>query len=327
MRNCKNCQKNFKNEVILAQHMRDVHEEKTFECEICAKSFSRKQTLEEHVSSVHKKLKPFKCEICKKEFARKTQLNGHIRVVHEKIKPYKCTVKKCKFAAEAARNLKIHISEVHERNKPFKCEICNKSFARKSHLEHHLNRKNNCQKYSSFYHKSIKDWRNQFKKPIDSEKNIQGNNSSKEKVEKFDNKINKSDEWSLFIRENQVKEELDSTFSESPKKDPLKISHSESIKKEKPVESLSYVKISDRIKDEGIVSFCSDASEINQLALMDKLETDDFQKDQKVSGYFSCALCDLQFDKVKDIESHISKFHKVTNCNLQSFKIRKLLIQ
>ena len=361
MRNCDYCMKNFKNEIILAQHMRDVHEEKTFRCEICAKSFSRKQTLEEHVSSVHKKLKPFKCEICKNKFARKTQLNGHIRVVHEKTKHHKCTMKKCNFAADTTRNLKVHISEVHEGNKPFKCEICNKSFARKSHLEQHWNRKNNCQKSSSFsaklkvsstvkfhkewkniyswvtndasgnsemafckvccetlpaqklafHHKSMKHRKNQFKNPINHEK-IRGKKSSEEKIEKCDYKIDKSGEWNHFIIGSQIKKELGSTFSESPEKDPLNFSHSESIKKEMPVESLSYV------KDEGIESFCSDAPEINQLAFhhskIDKSEVHGFQKDQKVSGYFICLLCDHQFDKVKDVESHSSTFHKVS-CN------------
>ena len=149
MSKCDKCQKNFKTKLILAQHLRDAHEKKAFECEVCAKRFSRKQTLEEHASSIHQSLKPFLCDICKSSYARKTQMNAHIRVVHEKIKPNKCNFENCNFAADTVRNLKIHISEVHEGYKPFRCGICQNSFARKSHLDKHFNRKNSCRKFES----------------------------------------------------------------------------------------------------------------------------------------------------------------------------------
>ena len=58
--------------------------------------------------------KPFQCEICKKDFARPTQMNSHKKVVHEGKKPYPCSEKGCKFKCDTRENFKIHISEVHE---------------------------------------------------------------------------------------------------------------------------------------------------------------------------------------------------------------------
>ena len=68
MAKCDKCQKCFKTELILTQHKKDSHNEK--------KKF---------VKYVIKNLpenKPFQCEICKKDFARPTQMNSHKKVVH-----------------------------------------------------------------------------------------------------------------------------------------------------------------------------------------------------------------------------------------------------
>ena len=59
---CNSCNKSFKTNSILKQHIESVHEGKIFKCSICLSNFTQKVNLKKHIESVHEE-KTFKCEI------------------------------------------------------------------------------------------------------------------------------------------------------------------------------------------------------------------------------------------------------------------------
>ncbi|XP_023313988.1 zinc finger protein 345-like [Trichogramma pretiosum] len=112
-----------------------IHKSKPFECEICQKSFRYQSILKNHIKVVHDRCKPFECEICHVSFGEKSKLNRHIIMVHDQNKPYECEI--CHKTFGLNGNLNMHIKNVHVRNKLFECEVCQKSFERKSTLDKH----------------------------------------------------------------------------------------------------------------------------------------------------------------------------------------------
>ena len=67
---CGGCEKAFKEEQGLKDHIRIVHEGKRINCPECDKPFVSKSTLKKHIDAVHEKEKPHVCDICHESFAQ-----------------------------------------------------------------------------------------------------------------------------------------------------------------------------------------------------------------------------------------------------------------
>nr|XP_043903150.1 zinc finger and BTB domain-containing protein 24 isoform X2 [Solea senegalensis] len=158
---CEDCDKVFKNHVLLKIHQRTHTGEKPFRCQVCGKSFTQKHTLlvhqrkhtgekpfvcaicsktlctkhslQEHMN-LHKEEKSFDCDKCGKSFTQKKQLKSHYRVHTGKSFP-ECAQCHHKFldTAQLKKHLRTHTGE-----KPFTCEICGKCFTAKSTLQTHI---------------------------------------------------------------------------------------------------------------------------------------------------------------------------------------------
>ena len=131
---CDQCNRDFKNERNLKQHMRG-HDKNTFtKCPLCDKMFSQKGNLGIHFSTVHHKIKDFACHICPVKFATKRNLEQHIRT-HTGDKPFKCQY--CPKQFTQGGSLARH-EMTHSGQKPFMCHLCPKGFVQKVHLNGHL---------------------------------------------------------------------------------------------------------------------------------------------------------------------------------------------
>lgn len=84
---CDLCNKTFKTEKFLKNHLYYTHTEKTFLCMYCGKNFRKKAALQSHIQ-VHTGEKPHTCDICKKSFAHVGSLIQH-SLLHTGQKPHR----------------------------------------------------------------------------------------------------------------------------------------------------------------------------------------------------------------------------------------------
>ncbi len=76
---CHYCEKSFKRECLLVQHM-EFHKDPTewkFECLVCRKKCATKQILKRH-AAVHSNVSHFQCEHCGKRFKSDDHLKRHL---------------------------------------------------------------------------------------------------------------------------------------------------------------------------------------------------------------------------------------------------------
>ena len=69
----------------LKKHIRTVHElagKHLFKCEHCEKSFKMEFTLKNHIKVIHEGIR-VKCPVCQKPFVDKTVVKRHIENFHE----------------------------------------------------------------------------------------------------------------------------------------------------------------------------------------------------------------------------------------------------
>ena len=85
---CKICDKSFKMQKYLAQHIKSHNVEK-FSCVNCPKLFKTKKSLNLHIKEIHtdKKQKTYYCNICEAFFNRKGNLNLHMKLHSDKLFP------------------------------------------------------------------------------------------------------------------------------------------------------------------------------------------------------------------------------------------------
>ena len=161
---CEFCNKVFRINFHLKQHMRKVHEEKirhmfensvsedcdlntpnnknheghprNYNCDHCGKSFLNAAKLQKHTYTVHKGHKAYNCDSCDKTFNTLQSLETHLHTVHDGNKDYKC--ESCGKSFSQAPNLKRHIQNVHEGHKDYKCVSCDKSFSEARNLKNHF---------------------------------------------------------------------------------------------------------------------------------------------------------------------------------------------
>ena len=80
---CEVCDKSFKTQNILRQHMRIHTGDKPFVCNICSKAFSQMASLKYH-SATHSDERPYSCDYCSKTFKLKPPFKKHVRECRSK---------------------------------------------------------------------------------------------------------------------------------------------------------------------------------------------------------------------------------------------------
>ncbi|CAH0553766.1 unnamed protein product [Brassicogethes aeneus] len=128
---CKTCERGFKYNSELNNHVKHTHEMVKSLCQVCG----------EHVSNIyshmvkHSSEKPHACDQCEKQFHTKRQLKQH-QLVHSGLKPFVCSV--CAKAFNNIYNLQVH-ERIHKGDRCHVCSICGKGFLEKSYLKKHMN--------------------------------------------------------------------------------------------------------------------------------------------------------------------------------------------
>lgn len=164
---CSQCDTDFYKERCLKEHIKIVHEGKSYrdsihECPQCDKRFSKKSTLGYHIKIVHKNKeddsnlltkktgtlrnkhidevdmgkRTFMCRDCGNRFIERTQLKDHIQVVHEKNKSHQHPISGKRIGFK--HNIDDRIQVVHGKNKPYKCSRCDYTCTRQNSLENHV---------------------------------------------------------------------------------------------------------------------------------------------------------------------------------------------
>lgn len=111
-------------------HERTHTRERPFNCGVCWRAFSQDATLQVHMRT-HTSEKPFQCNVCHKVFAQSSHLLSHRRA-HTGERHFVC------HKAFARTSSLCDYDSMQKHKKPYKCVICEKTFARKCHLnEHH----------------------------------------------------------------------------------------------------------------------------------------------------------------------------------------------
>ncbi|CAB0011450.1 unnamed protein product, partial [Nesidiocoris tenuis] len=132
---CSTCEKTFRSKIGLAQHEARHTGQYDFTCNTCGKGFQCKSYLIVH-QRVHSDLKPFPCETCGRDFKTKQSLLDH-QNRHLGVKPYQCDVCGRGFITKGLckSHQKIHSGTD---NRQFPCSVCSKLFVSKSYLATHM---------------------------------------------------------------------------------------------------------------------------------------------------------------------------------------------
>ncbi|XP_017059287.1 zinc finger protein 250 [Drosophila ficusphila] len=130
---CPECEREFKAEALLDEHMRMHTQELVYQCAICREAFRASSELVQHMKN-HMGEKPFTCSLCDRSFTQSGSLNIHMRI-HTGEKPFQC--KLCDKCFTQASSLSVHM-KIHAGEKPFPCPICGKSYSQQAYLNKHI---------------------------------------------------------------------------------------------------------------------------------------------------------------------------------------------
>ena len=132
---CVTCEKAFRSKIGLAQHAATHTGQFDYNCSTCGKGFQSKSYLVLH-QRVHSDLKPFPCNTCGQHFKTKQSLLDH-QNRHLGVKPYACDICGRGFITKGLckSHQKIHSGMD---NRQYPCVVCNKMFVSKSYLNTHL---------------------------------------------------------------------------------------------------------------------------------------------------------------------------------------------
>ncbi|XP_061730077.1 zinc finger protein 845-like [Cydia pomonella] len=129
---CSHCDRTFKSDFTLQNHLRFVNKEKPYSCPVCTKGFPSEVTLKNHLFW-HSDERPFSCELCAAKYKAKSQLKIHMRQ-HTGIMPFKC--QHCDKSFASSNQLKVH-SSVHTGVRRHKCNYCHRTFHGRKLVEAH----------------------------------------------------------------------------------------------------------------------------------------------------------------------------------------------
>lgn len=146
---CSVCNKMFKNQISLMQHIKVIHKKaKRNICGVCDQAFRNYYDKLKHMMEDHGIQVPeYKCTYCPRVFI----LNAHWRA-HEKthIKPNTYTCDLCQYKHHDKTALRRHMV-VHSDERKFKCEVCKKAYARGRTLKEHMRIHNNDRRFACGY--------------------------------------------------------------------------------------------------------------------------------------------------------------------------------
>ena len=147
---CQICEKTFKLNHNLDEHMRAVHSDVKFNCELCMAEFKRQSNLNHHYEVIHDThinklylydnpgtVECFQCSICQNTFREKRTLNHHVKIVHGKDDQPVLCCDLCDFTTIEAKTLNRHIRSAHEENYKYVCDKCDFKTKRKDTLKTH----------------------------------------------------------------------------------------------------------------------------------------------------------------------------------------------
>jgi len=107
---CNECEESFSYMNELTKHKKQAHK-KTFCCSVCNKVFKTNVILQNHMKVHSETRKDYKCNSCEKSFTTKYNLNKHIKVKHDKVQEFTCSV--CSKSYAHKKSLDKHMVE-HE---------------------------------------------------------------------------------------------------------------------------------------------------------------------------------------------------------------------
>lgn len=148
---CEICEKTFKMDHNLDQHMREVHSEISYECGLCISTFSRQSNLNHHYKIVHNTVMNslyvnddptifdyFECSSCDFISREKRTLVHHEKFVHKKDELEELSCDLCSFTTFERKTLNRHKKIIHEENQiEYSCNFCNFRTKWKSNFQRH----------------------------------------------------------------------------------------------------------------------------------------------------------------------------------------------
>ncbi|KAH8397784.1 hypothetical protein KR222_001426 [Zaprionus bogoriensis] len=129
---CHVCNKAFRQQCRLNQHMRSHVDEKLYSCEMCGKKLKHLRNYKEHMLT-HTNSKPHQCVVCARFYRTTSSLAAHMRT-HAEDKPYKCD--QCGRSYAAFDHLRRH-KLTHTGERPYACDQCDKAYYDSSSLRQH----------------------------------------------------------------------------------------------------------------------------------------------------------------------------------------------
>jgi len=133
---CRLCDKVYKNQEILRQHVKSHHNTSNLICSQCQATFTSLRSLKYHEQRNHSNLEPEPCSFCGKKFLDRKYLRIHENI-HSQTNQYVCHFCGRKFIMKT--NLTVHINRHHtEKTNDFICQICGKGFPFKLYLKKHF---------------------------------------------------------------------------------------------------------------------------------------------------------------------------------------------
>ncbi|KAH9508477.1 hypothetical protein Btru_055299 [Bulinus truncatus] len=130
---CMVCNRLFRGNSYLRQHMRSHTGDRPYRCHQCDRSFTTRDILKKHMY-VHKEQRDFKCGECGKLFKSLSHVRQHLRI-HMQERSFRCSV--CDKMFKTQNTLKVHL-RTHSGVNPYKCQICNHCFRERGSLQRHM---------------------------------------------------------------------------------------------------------------------------------------------------------------------------------------------
>ena len=148
---CDECSKAFGSKQALRYHIANIHEEVNLEipCGICEKTFRMDQNLDDHMREVHRDLE-YDCGLCHAQFKRQSNLNHHYKISHDTlintlfldddpdiIEYFECEL--CDHKTREKRTLVHHVKVVHLKDEQpvLSCDVCDFETIETKTLNHH----------------------------------------------------------------------------------------------------------------------------------------------------------------------------------------------